>query len=55
MEGVIYAIGIVVGQLVLVAVLTGVVLLLRAASKAPEGEGRLAQLEREEEELKKAA
>lgn len=55
MEGAIYAIGIVVAELVLVAVVTWVVILLRAESSAPEAESRLAQLEREEEALKKAA
>ena len=55
MEGAIYAIGIVAAELVLVAVLTWVVILLQAAGKAPEAESRLAQLEREEEELKKVA
>ncbi len=55
MDAVYYAIGIVAAELVLVAVLTWVVILLQAAGKAPEAESRLAQLEREEEELKKAA
>ncbi len=55
MEGVVFAIGIVIAELVLVAVVTWVVILLRAAGKAPEAESQLAQLERAEEELKKAA
>lgn len=55
MEGAIYAIGIVIAELVLVAVVTWVVIMLRAESGAPEAEGRLAQLEREEEKLQEAA
>ena len=55
MEGAIFALGIVAAELTLVAVLTWVVILLRNESKAPEAESRLAQLEREEDELKKAA
>ncbi len=54
MEGAIFAIGIVAAELTLVAVLTWVVILLRDA-KAPDAKSQLAKLEREEEELKKAA
>jgi len=55
MEGALFALGIVAAELTLVAVLTWVVILLRDTWKAPEAESRLAQLEREEEEMKKAA
>ena len=55
MESVYYAIGIVAAELGLVGAVTWVIIQLRAEAKAPEAEGRLAQLEHEEEELKKAA
>lgn len=55
MEAVYYAVGIVAAELTLVGVVTWVVIQMREQAKAPEAESRLAQLEREEEELKKAA
>ena len=55
MEDVYYAIGIVAAELGLVAAITWVVIQMRAEAKAPEAETRLATLERQEEELKKAA
>ena len=55
MEGVVFAIGVVAAELALVAALILGVNLLREASKAPDAESRLAELEREEEELKRAA
>lgn len=55
MEDVLFAGGIVIVELGLAAILTWIIMLLRAEAKAPESESRLAELEREEEQLKKAA
>ena len=55
MDAVYYAIGIVAAELGLVAIVTWVIIQMREQAKAPEAESKLAQLEREEEELKKAA
>ncbi len=55
MEEITFAFGIVVAELALVAVVTWVVIQLRGAGKEEEAQRRLAALEREEEELKKAA
>ncbi len=56
MEGVYFAFGIVAAELGLVAVITWVVIQLRRGEASEEeARRRLAALEREEEELKKAA
>ena len=55
MDSIYYAVGIVAGQLGLVAVVTWVVIQLREGTNAPETERLLDALEREEDELKRAA
>jgi hypothetical protein len=55
MAEVYFAFGIVAAELGLVAVITWVVLQLRGEAREEEARQRLAALEREEEELKKAA
>ena len=55
MEDVYFAIGIVGAELGLVAVVTWVVIQLRGEAKEEDTQRRLEILEREEEELKKAA
>ncbi len=54
MEGVYFMLAIIGGELGLVALVTWFVMQLRGTGEA-EARGRLAELEREEEELKKAA
>ncbi len=55
MEDVYFAFGIAAAQLVLVAVIAWVVIQLRGEASEEEAQRRLAALEREEEELNKAA
>ncbi len=55
MEDVLFASGVVIVELGLAAILTWIIILLRDEAKAPEAENRLAQLEREEADLKKVA
>jgi len=54
MEGVYFFLAMIGGELALVALVTWFVMQLRGTSEV-EARGRLAELEREEEELKKAA
>jgi hypothetical protein len=55
MEQVYFAFGIIAAELGLVAVVTWFVIQLRGETKERDAERRLAVLEKEEEELKKAA
>ncbi len=55
MEAVYYAFGVVAAEIALVAIVTWVVIQLRGGESEEDARRQLAALEREEEELKKAA